>query len=195
MVLAAVTEARTRLESMLAHGATDDAGYELTTAEIDDLLRLSAVADRYALPSSYQYATWQASRVYAAGDVVRATGAPAGLYFVAGDAGTSGATEPTWPTAAGGTATNDGTVATWTAYADSWEPTFDLNRGASEGWLRKAGKVAARFDFAQSEGQRYDRSQLHEHAMKQHRLYKSRIHGVASMGVADPYAAYPAVLA
>jgi len=190
-----LAEARTRLESMLAHGATDDTGYELTTAEIDDLLRLSAIADRYGVPSSYRYPVWAAATVYAAGDVVRKVGDPEGRYFVAGDAGTSGATEPTWPAAGATVVDNVGVSSiTWTAYADAWDNAFDLNRGASEGWLRKAGKVAARFDFSQAESQRFDRSQLHKHCIEQHRLYKSRIHGVASMGVADPYAVYPAVL-
>lgn len=180
-----VTEARQRLERMLAQSAADDPALYLGAADIADLLRLSAVADPYGIPSSYQYPEWQASHAYVAGDVVRATGYPAGLYFVAGDPGTSGATEPTWPTTAGGTVA-DGTVAAWTAYADTWAPTWDLNRGAAEGWLRKAGLVSARYDFSEAESQSFKRSQVYDHCMKQHRLYKSRIVGTIPQTVVNP---------
>lgn len=180
-----VAEARGRLERMLAQSASDDPALYLSATEIADLLRLSATADRFGLPSSYQFAQWTASTAYTEGDVVRASGYPAGQYFRAGDDGSSNTTEPTWP-ATGATVVDSGV--TWTAYADSWEPTWDLNRGAAEGWLQKAGKVAARYDFREAEGQDFSRSQIHKHCMEQHRLYKSRITGTVSMGVYDPYA-------
>lgn len=59
---------------------------------------------------------WAASTAYALNSIVRKTAAPTDadvLYFEATVAGTSAATEPTWPTADGGTVV-DGTV-TWTA--------------------------------------------------------------------------------
>ena len=43
----------------------------------------------------------------------------------------------------------------------SWTPTWDLNRGAAEGWRWKAGKVAGRFDFS-TDGQSFHRSQMAE---------------------------------
>lgn len=58
--------------------------------------------------------SWAASQAYVVGAFVRAVGAPSALRFECTTAGTSHAsTEPTWPTAAGGTVT-DGTVV-WTA--------------------------------------------------------------------------------
>lgn len=41
----------------------------------------------------------------------------------------------------------------------------DLNRAASLGWQWKAAKVAADFNVALPEGQRYDRAQAFEHFM------------------------------
>jgi phage-related protein len=59
-------------------------------------------------------ATWQASSAYNVGDVVQATVPPAtGFFFRCTVAGTTGTTEPFWPTIIGNT-TVDGTV-TWTA--------------------------------------------------------------------------------
>jgi hypothetical protein len=40
-----------------------------------------------------------------------------------------------------------------------WTPTWDLNRGAAEGWRWKAGKAASRFDFG-ADGAQYNRSQV-----------------------------------
>ena len=56
------------------------------------------------------YAAWQASHVYAVNDVVRATTQPGtGLVFKCITAGTSGSTQPTWPTVIYTTQTLDGT--------------------------------------------------------------------------------------
>jgi hypothetical protein len=57
------------------------------------------------------YATWAASTAYALGDYVVPTTSN-GFYYECTTAGTSGTTEPTWPTTAGATVT-DGTVV-WT---------------------------------------------------------------------------------
>lgn len=66
-------------------------------------------------PRFYQRAehTWVASKAYGAGTSVVPTGTFAGLAYFAGAAGTSGATEPAWPTTPGATV-SDGTI-TWTA--------------------------------------------------------------------------------
>lgn len=40
-----------------------------------------------------------------------------------------------------------------------WIPTYDLNRGAAEGWRWKAAKAASRFDFG-ADGAQYSRSQV-----------------------------------
>jgi len=56
----------------------------------------------------------------------------------------------------------------------SWTPTWDLNRGAAEGWRRKAGKLATRFDF-EADGQRFDRSQAIEHCERMAESYRRKI--------------------
>ena len=63
---------------------------------------------------------------------------------------------------------------------DDWTPTFDLNRGAAEGWRRKAGKAAGRFDF-QTDGQRFDRSQIVAHCQSQADYYRRKIHGTITV--------------
>ncbi len=55
-----------------------------------------------------------------------------------------------------------------------WTPTYDLNRGAAEGWRRKAGKLAMRFDFA-TDGQQFQRSQAVEHCERMAEQYRRRI--------------------
>jgi hypothetical protein len=68
-------------------------------------------------PRLYQRAErgWAASRAYGAGANVVPTGTFANLAYFASAAGTSGTTEPAWPTTPGATVT-DGTL-TWTAVA------------------------------------------------------------------------------
>ena len=56
----------------------------------------------------------------------------------------------------------------------SWTPTWDLNRGAAEGWRRKAGRLAMRFDFS-SDGQQFQRSQAVEHCERMAEQYRRRI--------------------
>lgn len=62
-------------------------------------------------------------------------------------------------------------------YSDAaWVPTWDLDSAAAEGWRRKAGFAAARFNFAE-DGQRFDRAQVYEHCMKQADYYARRSMG------------------
>lgn len=56
----------------------------------------------------------------------------------------------------------------------AWTPTWDLNRGAAEGWRRKAGKLAMRFDFS-SDGQTFHRSQAVAHCERMAKQYRRRI--------------------
>jgi hypothetical protein len=59
---------------------------------------------------------------------------------------------------------------------DNWEPTWDLNAAAAEGWLRKASKAVSRFSFAE-DGQRFERAQIYAHAIRQHELYARKAIG------------------
>jgi len=56
----------------------------------------------------------------------------------------------------------------------SWTPTWDLNRGAAEGWRRKAGKLATRFNFS-TDGQTFYRSQTVEHCERMAEQYRRKI--------------------
>ena len=56
----------------------------------------------------------------------------------------------------------------------AWEPTWDLNRGAAEGWRWKAAKVASAFDYS-ADGGNYQRSQMAQMCREQAALYTRRI--------------------
>lgn len=56
----------------------------------------------------------------------------------------------------------------------SWTPTWDLNRGAAEGWRWKAAKAASRFDF-QADGASYNRSKVMEQCERMAEQYRRRI--------------------
>jgi lambda family phage minor tail protein L len=66
------------------------------------------------------YSAWASTNAYVVGDIVRASALQAsGLVFRCTIAGTSGSTQPTWPTDIGSTIT-DGTV-TWAAISSVYE--------------------------------------------------------------------------
>lgn len=58
----------------------------------------------------------------------------------------------------------------------SWTPTYDLNRGAAEGWRRKASRAAVLFDFA-TDGQSFDRSQIAAACERMAKEYTKKIVG------------------
>lgn len=61
-----------------------------------------------------------------------------------------------------------------------WEPTFDLNAAAAEGWSWKAGKVAPRYGV-NLDGAVLQRQQLYAHCRSQSAHYANKI--VGSLGV------------
>ena len=72
---------------------------------------------------------WAASTAFVVGDIRRATTVQAtGLWFRCTAAGTSGSSEPNWPTESGNT-TTDNTV-TWTAFPSVYEELSVLNPSA-----------------------------------------------------------------
>ena len=72
---------------------------------------------------------WAASTAFAVGDIRRATTVQAtGLWFRCTTAGTSGSSEPNWPTESGNT-TTDNTV-TWTAFPSVYEELSVFNPSA-----------------------------------------------------------------
>ena len=56
----------------------------------------------------------------------------------------------------------------------SWTPTWDLNRGAAEGWRRKAGRLAMRFQFS-TDGQEFHREQAVAHCERMAEQYRRKI--------------------
>lgn len=59
---------------------------------------------------------------------------------------------------------------------DAWEPTWDLDAAAAEGWRRKAGLAASRFNFAE-DSQRFDRAQVYAHCLQMANEYARRSMG------------------
>lgn len=132
------TDALAELTDMVA-AATDPA---LSTAELRRLLRVAQVRDADGNDPD-TYAVWTAATAQGIGRLVTPT-ARNGYAYKATVAGTSGASEPTWPTTIGQTVV-DGT-ATWTCHeVAAWTPSYDrmgLNLAAAEGWRRKAAKLS-----------------------------------------------------
>jgi hypothetical protein len=61
-----------------------------------------------------------------------------------------------------------------TADAEGWEPTYDLNAAAAEGWRWKGAAAAACIDVS-TDGTNLRRSQVHEHCMRVAAHYAARI--------------------
>lgn len=55
-----------------------------------------------------------------------------------------------------------------------YTPTWDLNRGAAEGWRRKAGRLATHFDFS-TDSQSFHRSQAVDACERMAAQYKRKI--------------------
>lgn len=116
-----------------------------------DLLRL--------LDKHKRGTVWAVSTAYAFGvRVVPAT--RNGRRYVAAVAGTSGATEPDWPTT-DFARIKDGTV-TWEEEGLDWTDGYDLLAAAHEAWLEKAAIAASAHRFSDG-GLTLDRQQLIEH--------------------------------
>ncbi len=62
----------------------------------------------------------------------------------------------------------------------NWTPTYELNRGAAEGWRWKAAKAAGDYDF-KTDGQDFSRSQVLDHCERMAAMYARRIHGTITV--------------
>jgi hypothetical protein len=151
---------RTLARTLLSRLVAADREPVLTQADLDRLLDLAVIADAGGHPRD-TYEVWEASTAYAVGQRVIPVVANGHAYRCTA-AGTSGSTEPVWPTEPGGT-TTDGT-ATWVEDgAALWVPTYDLHYAAAEGWRWKAGLLAGKFDVALGGGKSFARSQQVQH--------------------------------
>jgi hypothetical protein len=62
-----------------------------------------------------------------------------------------------------------------------WEPTWDLNAAAAEGWRRKAGAVAGRFNVT-VDGDALSRAQAFGHCLQMAERYANRVAGTVQLG-------------
>jgi len=158
--------ARTRIEAMTAWDQTP----ALLSTDVDALVVLARRSD-----DVFRWITddteWAATTAYVLNDR-RAPKTRNGHIYLVTTAGTSGASEPAWPTATNGVVV-DGTVH-WTEAGGSWAPTYDLNAAAAEGWRWKAAKVAGSFDFS-TDQQDFSRSQMVEMCLAMADRYQKKV--------------------
>jgi hypothetical protein len=126
----------------------------LTTAEVDRLLRLAAVADAYGtVPDTFT--AWTTGEVLTL-NTKRVPSTRTGYVYRVSIAGTAGTTEPTWPTVIGQTVT-DGSV-TWTVDAVApWLGNWNVNEAAAVGCEWRATKLADNFTVALGAGKTFNR--------------------------------------
>jgi hypothetical protein len=160
----------------LATFTAADADPTLTVEELDQLLSGARRTDLAGCPPD-DYQPWQPVAVYTLGAQVVPPVRNEHVYTATtvGGSGTSGATEPVWPTTSAATVV-DGDI-TWTEDgAAAWVPTFELNAAAAMGWRIKAGKVAHRFEFT-ADGATFSRQQLRQACLEMAKVYQKRVIG------------------
>ena len=168
-------EVRARLVDMVAATVFPT----LTDDQVNRLLRNARKQDKYGWRPSWD-TEWQPNHVYAVNDVIVPTTRNAHTYIVS-DPGTSGATEPVWPTDPQSTVTLDGVE--YTEITDMlaiWWGRWDLNAAAAEGWRIKAGLVSNRHDFGSNQGN-YNPSQIFEHCNQMAAMYAAKTIGSLSL--------------
>lgn len=169
--------ARARLERMVQY----DVAPVLTTAEIDDLMLLALRTDANGYTP---YSIWAASTIYTA-QAYRVPTVSNGHQYIVTTAGTSGSSEPTWPTTSGETVT-DGSVV-WTERGQYlYTATYDLKAAAAEGWRWKAAKVVSEYNVATGGGTSFQRAQKYEHCMAMARSFQSG--GIGTVQLTHDYA-------
>ena len=171
-----LAQARARLERMLQWNAAP----ALTTAEVDDLMLFARRPDASGYIASD---VWVASTAYPLSTIRVPTVGNGYAYYVT-TPGTSGVTQPTWPTVSGSTVT-DGTVVWSLAGSYQWTPTWNLRAAAAEGWRWKAAKVVAQYDVAAGGGTSFNRSQQYKHCIEMARTFGS---GVGAIQMVSGYA-------
>lgn len=119
----------------------------LTDEDMDYLVSVARVRDVNGHPIE-DVEEWEPFTSYEIGDVAVVDG----QRFICVVAGVSGTTAPT------PSMLNDAYVTWATDGTSSWTPTYDLNRGAYEGWKLKAAKAATMISFT-ADGARFDRDQ------------------------------------
>lgn len=158
-------DARRLLESMLQV----DARPALTEQEVNDLFALAKIPDALGVAPD-AYAVWSAQTAYLEGAYATPT-IRNGFVYAVTTAGTSGATEPDWPTEEASTVT-DGTVVWTRGDATTWTATYNLPMAAAEGWKWKAAKVVAQYDVKAGSVDA-KRSQQYQHCLAMEAHFRS----------------------
>lgn len=143
-------EARSRLAAMVQGEPV------LTAAEIDTLVTVALVGGSAR--------AWKPNESRDLGQKIVPSANGNGHVYEVTVAGVSGGTEPTWPTAAGGTVA-DGTATLKEVPAD-----YDLSQAAAMGWAWKAGKVAANISLGAS-GAHLEKQQVFDHCLQMQKHY------------------------
>lgn len=157
----------------------------LTSEEVYSILGLARVPDGFGnLPANTASASaWETETAYLVGATVTAS-TPADRWWLCVSPGTSGSTEPDWPSLGGlprGQSTvTDGTV-TWLDAGSEWAPTWDLNYAAELAWEQKAAKAAGRFDFT-TDGQTFRRAQVLANCERMAARFRRKRAGSAPIG-------------
>jgi hypothetical protein len=183
-------ESKDRLASMVAFGEEPT----LVDSDLEDLMRLARVTDRYGTaPDAFQ--VWKPTTDYALTDPVVPTSRgdtgpqswssilylpppipyTASIVWVVTVAGQSGATEPDWPKVPVMQSTTivDGGV-TWKANLFTpWFGAWNLNHAAAEGWRRKAAKASCGYQFT-DQGKSMNRNQIFEQCLKMSKVYAGK---------------------
>lgn len=111
---------------------------------------------------------WIAATAYVNGDVVMPT-TRNGHRYICIESGTSGATEPAWPTGDLRTI-QDGTTARWREDGGDYANVYDLRDAIHRCWLVKAQKVAHLYDIRQSQSG-FTQSQMYDQCVKMAEKY------------------------
>jgi hypothetical protein len=126
----------------------------LTTAEVDRLVRLAAVTDAYGtIPDLYT--VWTPSTALTL-NTLRVPSTRTGYVYKVTTAGTTGTTEPTWPTTTGGTVT-DGSVVWTVDVAAPWLGSWNVAEASAVGCEWRAAKLADQFTVALGNGKSFNR--------------------------------------
>lgn len=110
----------------------------------DDTPTLDDVELNSILDSVQRASFWVLSTAFSVGDVILPATKNGHRYRCA-QAGTTAATEPTWPTRDAATIT-DGTVI-WEEAGADYENVFDIRAAASQAWTLKQAKASQLFDM------------------------------------------------
>lgn len=122
-------------------------------------------------------AVWQPGTTYVLFDHVRPT-AGTGRFLRCVRAGTSAATEPTWPslTTTSGVLVTDGAgTLRWETCGTTWRPTWALDAAAADCWRRKAAKAAGAFSFT-ADGHTFQRQQVAANCLRMAAVHARRAH-------------------